>query len=116
MKPPASARLEVKHIIIDLERKTMYKLTNIEIKLIESPIILIMPPDADGADSSDTQQNIFNNGSELAEKNFTCKYDINTVRAREDGMIEVILTLPEVERAQVKDETANNSAGSVSFF
>ena len=83
-----------------------YKLTNIEIKLIKSPIILIMP---DNADAADKQQTIFNDGSELAGKNFTCKYDINTVRAREDGMIEVSLSVPEVERAQ----TVN---GSVSFF
>ena len=88
----------------------MYKLTNIEIELIESPIILIMPPDTD---SSDTQQTIFNDGSELAETAFTCKYDINTVRARTDGMIEVILTMPETERAQVKGETADKA---VSFF
>ena len=91
----------------------MYKLKIINLEAITSPIILFFP---DGADSSDTQQNIFNNGSELTETAFTHKYEINTVRAREDGMIEVILTLPEVERAQVKDETANNSAGSVSFF
>ena len=94
----------------------MYKLTNIEIKLIESPIILIMPPDTDGADSSDTQQNIFNNGSELTETAFTHKYDINTVRAREDGMIEVILTMPETERAQVKDGSAGSADDTVSFF
>ena len=87
---------------------TTYKLTNIEIKLIESPIILSFPDGADG------QRNLFDNCLELANTAFTRKYEINTVRARTDGMIEIGLSVPETERAQMKDETAADK--TVSFF
>ena len=65
-----------------------------------------MPPKADDMDK---QQALFNNGLKLAEIKFSRRYDIDTVRVREDGMIEISLASPEVEKAQ----TAN---GSVSFF
>ena len=84
----------------------MYKLTNIKLEDITSPIILIMPPNAD---DMDRQQALFNNGLKLAETKFSRRYDMDTLRAREDGVIEISLTSLEVEMAQ----TAN---GSVSFF
>ena len=93
-----------------------YKLTNINLELITSPIILIMPTNADAADS---QQNLFRDGLELAEKKFNQRYDINTVRAREDGIIEISLTLPEVERARTATNKAVDTVGTadtVSFF
>ena len=48
-----------------------YKLTNINLELITSPIILIMPTNADDGDK---RQNIFRDGLELAEKTFAHKY------------------------------------------
>ena len=93
-----------------------YKLTNINLELITSPIILIMPTNADDGDK---RQNIFRDGLELAEKTFAHKYEINTVRAREDGIIEISLTLPEVERARTATNKAVDTVGTadtVSFF
>ena len=99
-----------------------YKLTNINLELITSPIILIMPTNADDGDK---RQNIFRDGLELAEKTFAHKYEINTVRARNDGanggMIEIGLSIPEVERPHVKDETTGETGetgetADVSFF
>ena len=80
-----------------------YKLTNIKLENITSPIIVLFP---------DGEQRQFADGSELAETKFSRKYDINTAKARNNGMIEISLLLPEVERAQ----TANSSAKTVSFF
>ena len=82
----------------------MYKLTNVKLEDITSPIIVFFP---------DGEQRQFADGSELAETVFAHKYLINTVRvvrAGNDGMIEVSLALAEVERAQ----TTNSSADS--FF
>ena len=81
-----------------------YKLTAIKLEDITSPIIVFFP---------DGEQRQFADGSELAETVFAHKYLVNTVRvvkARNDCMIEISLTLPEVERAQ----TTNSSADS--FF
>ena len=80
-----------------------YKLTNIKLENITSPIIVLFP---------DGEQRQFADGSELAETKFSRKYDINTVKAGNDGLIEISLLLSEVERAQ----TANSSADTLSFF